>query len=184
MSGRIGPTPQGQIPAGAGGVVGFEDYGGISGGSDYHRSYQTSMLARFAPDTLAKSVRGSWNEPQEQEITPQKPAAVSMIGDDVFATTQFTPTVRNQLHDLRGEAAVNVARGSGADMPQGASEVSWRAYAVENGPASTGLACGSCNAAYGRRSTAQQVSMGTNSPRASAPQYRTPMSKLKAAFYM
>ena len=184
MSGRIGPTPrQSQIPSGAGGVVGFEDYGGISGGSDYHRSYQTSMLARFAPDTLAKSVRGSWMEPNEQEITPQKPAAVSMIGDDVFATTQFTPTVRNQLHDLRGEAAVNVARG-GADMPQGASDVSWRAYAVENGPSSTGLACGSCNAAYARKSTAQAAPRGANTPRSAAPHYRTPMAKLRAAFFL
>lgn len=61
MSSRIGPTAPGVIPPGAGGVVGFEDYGGISGGSDYHRAYQTSMLARFAPDTLAVSVRGSWD---------------------------------------------------------------------------------------------------------------------------
>jgi hypothetical protein len=37
MNGRIGPTAPGVVPPGSGGVLGFEDYGGISGGSDYHR---------------------------------------------------------------------------------------------------------------------------------------------------
>lgn len=104
-----------------------------------------------------------------------------MIGDDVFPATQFVPTVKNQLHDLRGEAALTPMKG---EIPEGASDVGWRAYAIENGPASTGLACGTCNATYSRRSTAQQIPMGANKPRSVKTAYRTPMAKLKAAFYV
>ena len=180
---RAGPTAPGVIPAGAGGVVGFEDYGGISGGSDYHRANQTSMLASFSPDTLAVNVRGSWDEPWAQEITPQKPMAVSMVGSDVFASTPFIPSVRNQLHDLRGEAAVNP---QGSDVPEGASAVGWRSYAADNGPSSTGSACGTCNASYSRSSTAQASASRANRPRTAAAgaSYRTPMAKLKAAFFL
>lgn len=104
-----------------------------------------------------------------------------MIGDDVFPETQFVPTVKNQLHDLRGEAALSPNMG---EAPEGASDVGWRAYAVENGPSSTGLACGTCNVTYARRSSAQQIPMGANRPRTSDTPYRTPMAKLRAAFFL
>ena len=177
-SSRIGATVAGVIPAGAGGVVGFEDYGGISGGSDYHRANQTSLLARFAPDTLARSVRASWDEPWEQEITPDRPAAVSNVGEDVFGAPTFKSTIRNSLLDLRGEAAFDPHSGQ---VPEGASDVSWRSYATDNGPSSTGLACGTCATAYARSASSQRSATGTNAGRTDSP-YRTPMSKIKAAF--
>ena len=178
---RVGSTVAGVIPPGAGGVVGYEDFGGISGGSDYHRAHMTSMMARFNPDALARSVRASWDEPWEQEITPDRPAAVSNVGDDVFGAPTFKETVRNSLIDPRGEAAFNPHAGA---PPDGASDVSWRSYAVDNGPSSTGLACGTCASAYARPTSAQRSSMGANVPRSTAQEspYRTPMSKLKAAF--
>lgn len=198
---RVGPTVVGVIPPGAGGVVGFADFGGISGGStllftrylannplptqgDYHRANATSQMARFAPDTLARSVRASWDEPWEQEITPDRPAAVSNVGEDVFGAPTFTGTVRNSMFDLRGEAAYNVASGAGMPPPEGASDVSWRAYALDNGPASTGLACGTCAVSYSRPASAQRAAAGTNQPRSisQGSPYRTPMSKIRAAF--
>jgi hypothetical protein len=106
-----------------------------------------------------------------------------MIGNDVFPSTQFQPTVRNSLHDLRGEAAVVAVRGL-SNPPEGASEVGWRAYSIENGPASTGLACGTCNSTYARPSSAQMTPMGANTPRSSNSYYRTPVAKLRAAFYL
>lgn len=57
---RAGPVQAGIIPPGAGGIIGFEDFGGISGGADWEKAYNTSILARFAPDTLAASVRRSF----------------------------------------------------------------------------------------------------------------------------
>lgn len=183
-SSRIGPTVVGVIPPGAGGVVGFSDYGGISGGSDFHRAQSTSNLARFAPDTLARSVRLSWDETYLDEITADKPAAVSNVGEDVYGPPTFTGTVRNSMLDLRGEAAYNVPTGAGQAPPEGASDVSWRAYALDNGPASTGLACGTCATAYSRPATAQRVSAGMNPARSisQGSPYRTPMSKIRAAF--
>lgn len=182
---RIGATTAGVIPPGAGGVVGFEDYGGISGGSDYHRAQSTSQLARFAPDTLARSVRASWDEPFMSEITPDRPAAVSNVGEDVFGAPTFTGTTRNSMLDLRGEAAYNVASASMAP-PEGASDVGWRAYALDNGPSSTGLACGTCATAYSRPATAQRAAIGANTPRSvsQSSSYRTPMSKIRAAFFV
>lgn len=177
-SSRIGPTIAAAVPPGAGGVVGFEDYGGISGGSDYHRANQTSNLARFAPDTLGISVRASWDEPYDQTITPDRPAAVSNVGEDVFGAPTFKATVRNSLLDLRGEAAFDPHSGQ---VPEGASDVSWRAYALDNGPSSTGLACGTCATSYGRAASSQRMAAGANPPREASP-YRTPMSKIKAAF--
>ena len=170
----------GIVPPGAGGVVGFEDYGGISGGSDYHKAHRTSMLARFNPDTLARSVRASWDEPWEQEITPDRPAAVSNVGEDVFGAPTFKETIRNSLLDPRGEAAFDPHSGG---MPDGASDVSWRAFAVENGPSSTGLACGTCDGLYSRQSTAQASANTFNTPRTET-SYRTPMSKIRAAFLL
>ena len=183
-SSRVGPTVAGVIPPGAGGVVGFSDYGGISGGSDFHRANAVSQMARFAPDTLARSVRASWDEPWEQEITPDRPAAVSNVGEDVFGAPTFTGTVRNSMFDLRGEAAYNVASGAGQPPPEGASDVSWRAYALDNGPASTGLACGTCAVSYSRPASAQRTAAGANPARslAQGTPYRTPMSKIRAAF--
>jgi hypothetical protein len=144
---RYGPVSAGIVPPGAGGQVAFEDYGGISGGSDYHKAYATSMLARFAPDTLAASVRRSWDEPFMEEISPAKPKAVSMVGADVFGPPSFHSTVRNSMLDLRGEAYVGDFKG---EAPTGASEVSWAAFAEPNAPSSTGLACGTCGSHYAR----------------------------------
>lgn len=140
-----GPVASGVIPPGAGGVVGFEDFSsGISGGSDYHRAYETSMMARFAPDTLAASVRRSWDEPWLEAITPAKPQAVSMVGTDVFGPPSFHSTTRNSVLDLRGEAAYGSSIGSGgsAEIPTGASEVSWAAFANPN---ASHLGCGTCS---------------------------------------
>lgn len=145
---RYGPVAAGVIPSGAGGPVAFEDYGGISGGSDYHKAYATSMMARFAPDTLAESMRRSWDEPYMEEITPAKPQAVSMVGADVFGPPSFHATTRNSMMDLRGEAYVGDFKG---DAPTGASEVTWASYANPNGPASAGLACGTCSTQFSRK---------------------------------
>jgi hypothetical protein len=183
ISRRTGPTRPGIIPPGAGGVVGFEDYGGISGGSDYHRAFQTSLLARFNPEALQNIATRGWGEEiWEQKLNNgQRPAAVSMVGDDVFPETQFTPTVRNKLLDTRGEAAYAPMRGT---PPEGASDVGWRAYAIENGPSSTGLACGTCNPVYSRVSSAQRQTTGALTPRGLSSYYRTPLAVLKAAYYI
>jgi hypothetical protein len=136
------PIQAGVMPAGAGGVVGFEDYGGISGGDSYHKAWHVAQLARFDPDTLAKSVRQSWDEPFYQEISPVKPDAVSMIGSDVFGPPSFHSTVRNTLLDLRGEAATGAITG---EAPEGAGVVSWASFADMNGPAGTNMSCGTCS---------------------------------------
>jgi hypothetical protein len=109
---------------------------------------------------------------------------VSNVGEDVFGAPTFTGTVRNSMFDLRGEAAYNVASGAGQAPPEGASDVSWRAYALDNGPSSTGLACGTCATAYSRPASAQRVASGMNTPRSvsQGSPYRTPMSKIRAAF--
>ena len=191
---RSGPTNPGIIPMGAGGVVDDAEYGGISSGSDYHHAYQTSMMARFAPDMLAKSVRGTFDEPWQQEITPQKPLNASMVGSDVFGPPSFQGTVRNSLLDLRGEAAYSVD--NSIDPPLGASDVGWRNYALANGPASVanacgtcsstfargeqrysgGLACTTCASEYSRPSSAQLLPSGVNMPRSSV------MSRVRSAF--
>lgn len=178
---RTGPVASGIVPEGAGGVLGFEDYGGIAGGSDYYHAYQTSMLARFAPDTLAQSVRRSWDEPWLEAITPAKPRAVSMVGSDVFGPPSFHSTVRNSLTDLRGEAAFGKITGA---IPEGASEVSWAAFADPNGPASAGLACGTCNAAFRLRSpVSRPPPVGSYGNPAAAPRpYHTVWNKVKSAF--
>lgn len=135
------PIQAGVMPAGAGGVVDYDDYGGISGGDSYHKAWHVAQLARFDPDTLAKSVRASWDEPFYQEIAPVRPEAVSMIGADVFGPPSFHSTVRNTLLDLRGEAATGAISGT---PPEGAGVVSWAAFADLNGPAGTNMACGTC----------------------------------------
>jgi len=147
LSHRSGPVASGVIPSGAGGIVGFEDFSsGISGGSDYHRAYETSMMARFAPDTLAASVRRSWDEPWLEEISPAKPQAVSMVGTDVFGPASFHSTTRNSMLDLRGEAAYSSsALGIGGEIPTGASEVSWAAFANPN---TSHLGCGTCSSQF------------------------------------
>ena len=178
---RSGPVASGVIPEGAGGVLGFEDYGGISGGSDYHKAYATSMLARFAPDTLATSVRRSWDEPFMEEITPAKPRAVSMVGADVFGPPSFHSTTRNSMLDLRGEAYVGVFDGQ---APMGASEVSWASFANSNGPASAGIACGTCASQFSRASPVSRPPAVGSYGNPAARSGPTPWSKVKSAFLL
>lgn len=175
---RAGPVASGVVPEGAGGVVGFEDYGGISGGSDYNKAYATSMMARFAPETLAASVRRSWDSPWEQEITPAKPRAVSMVGEDVFGPPSFHATTRNSMLDLRGEAAYGQITG---DPPTGASVVSWAAFAQPNGPASSGLSCGTCNAHFAKQSPVSRPPLVGSYGHPTARQSSV-WSKVKSAF--
>lgn len=179
---RSGPVQSGIIPMGAGGVVGFGDYGGVSGGDSYHKAYQTSLAVRMAPDTIAKSVRASWDEPFYQEISPAKPEAVSMVGADVFGPPSFHSTVRNTLLDLRGEAATGVVTG---EPPSGASEVSWASYAVPNGPASVGLGCGTCAKNFEAPSpVSQPPKVGSFGNPAAIPRRKNIWSKIRNAFYM
>jgi hypothetical protein len=89
------------------------------GGSDYYRAYRESEMARMAPDTLARSVRSTWDEPFLSLITPEKPAAVSLAGYDVFGPQSFHTTTRNMTLDLRGEAAY--APNLTGEVPVGAS---------------------------------------------------------------
>ena len=179
---RFGPVASGVVPEGAGGVLGFEDYGGISGGADYYKSYQTSMMARFAPDTLAVNVRRSWDEPWLEAITPAKPQAVSMVGTDVFGPPSFHSTIRNSMLDLRGEAAQGAITGQ---PPSGASEVSWAAFTTGNGPASAGLACGTCAPQYTRASPiSQPPRVGAYGNPSARPAFTTPFAKIRAAFLL
>lgn len=178
---RAGPVAAGVVPEGAGGVLGFDDYGGISGGSDYHKSWATSQLARFAPDTLATSVRRSWEEPFLEEITPAKPRAVSMIGDDVFGPPSFHSTTRNSMLDLRGEAAFGTITGA---PPSGASEVSWAAFANPNGPASAGIACGTCANYFSQASPVSRPPIIGSFGNPTAAERHTPWRKVKSAFLM
>jgi hypothetical protein len=103
----------------SGSYVGSEHPGGILSGGEYYRAYRESELARMAPDVLAKSVRSTWDEPFLSLITPDKPAAVSLAGYDVFGPHSFHTTTRNMTLDLRGEAAY--APEITGEVPHGAS---------------------------------------------------------------
>ena len=92
---------------------------GMLGGDEYYRAYRESELARAAPDVLARQVRSTWDEPFLSIITPEKPAAVSLAGYDVFGPQSFSTTTRNMSLDLRGEAAY--APNLTGEVPMGAS---------------------------------------------------------------
>lgn len=186
---RSGPVASGAMPAGAGGVVGFEDYTtGVSGGQAYQRAYQTSLLARFAPDTLARSVRATDDNPWMSEIAPEKPEAVSMIGSDVFGPPSFQSTVRNSLLDPRGEAAAPTAYGASAasQIPEGASVASWSSYASQVDPISTSSACGTCHQSFSAPSPiAQPPRIGAyGNPAAAKTARGSVWQRVKSAFYV
>ena len=189
---RSGPVAAGAMPAGAGGVVGFEDYStGVSGGQAYQRAHQTSLMARFAPDTLARSMRATEDNPWMSEISPEKPDAVSMIGSDVFGPPSFQSTVRNSLLDIRGEVADPKSFGTSAAgmAPEGASVASWSAYATQIDPISTGLACGTCQQTFSAPSPlAQPPRIGAYGNPVAVKSVRksgdSVWSKVKGAFYM
>jgi hypothetical protein len=92
---------------------------GMLGSAEYYRAYRESEIARAAPDVLARSVRSTWDEPFLSIITPEKPAAVSLAGYDVFGAQNFSTTTRNMTLDLRGEAAY--APNLTGEIPVGAS---------------------------------------------------------------
>ena len=103
----------------SGSYVSDDVSGGLLGGADYYRAYRESELARMAPDVLARSVKSTWDEPFMDLITPEKPAAVSLAGYDVFGPQSFHTTTRNMTIDLRGEAAY--APNLVGEIPPGAS---------------------------------------------------------------
>lgn len=140
---RLGPQKPPQIPPGAGGVLRSFSYSGLNGNSEFANAYNTSIQARFQPDTLAKSVRNSWTQPFDHILTPQRPSAMTTLGSDMFGPPTFSGTKRNVLYDLRGEAAI---RPVGMSMPEGASDVGWRSYKM-NMPKST-QRCTVCGPAY------------------------------------
>lgn len=182
---RAGPVEAGVIPPGAGGIIGFQDFGGISGGADWEKAYNTSILARFAPDTLAASVRRSFDDPYDLEITPAKPSAVSMVGADVFGPTSFHYTTRNNIvGDIRGEAAFGQITG---EPPTGASEVSWASFAYPTDPGSATTTCGTCAPRYVRQNPVSQppmVGQYGNPAAANSGRRSTVWSKIKSAYYL
>lgn len=95
---------------------------GMLGGAEYYRAFRESEVARMAPDVLARAVRSTWDEPFLSIITPEKPAAVSLAGYDVFGPQSFSTTTRHMTTDLRGEAAY--APALSGDVPVGASVAS------------------------------------------------------------
>lgn len=103
---------------------------GMLGGAEYYRAYRESELARMAPDVLARSVKSTWDDPFMSIITPEKPAAVSLAGYEVFGPQSFNMTTRNMCMDLRGEAAY--APNLNGDMPVGASVSSYAMGAAMN----------------------------------------------------
>jgi hypothetical protein len=103
---------------------------GMLGGAEYYRAFKESELARMAPDVLSRSVRSSWDEPFLSIITPEKPAAVSLAGYDVFGPQSFSTTTRNMTTDLRGEAAY--APNLAGEIPVGASASSYAMGAAVN----------------------------------------------------
>jgi hypothetical protein len=126
----------------SGSYVADEVSGGLLGGSEYYRAFRESELARMAPDVLARSVKSTWDEPFMDLITPEKPAAVSLAGYDVFGPQSFHTTTRNMTLDLRGEAAY--APNLTGDIPPGASIPSLAMGAAVNfSDCSQGCGCGS-----------------------------------------
>ena len=182
---RTGPVEVGIMPPGAGGIIGFEDFGGISGGADWEKAYQTSIAARFAPDTLRQSMRRSFDDPYDAEITPAKPNAVSMVGADVFGPDSFHFTTRNNIvGDIRGEAAYGVITG---EPPVGASEVSWAAFSYPSDPMSQTTSCGTCAPRFQRPSPVSQppaVGSYGNPAAASAGRRNSVWAKIKSAYYL
>ena len=183
---RAGPIEAGIAPPGAGGVIGFDDFGGISGGADWSKAYNTSILARFAPDTLRASMKRSFDDPYDSEITPAKPSAVSMVGADVFGPTSFHFTTRNNIvGDIRGEAAYGQITG---EPPQGASEVSWASFAYGTDPASQTTSCGTCAPKFARAIplSSQPPMMGQygNPAAVNSGRRSTVWSKIKSAYYI
>ena len=179
-----GPVQAGVVPPGAGGVIGFEDFGGISSGADWDKAYNTSILARFAPDTLAASVRRTFDDPYDEEITPAKPSSVSMVGADVFGPPTFHYTTRNNIvGDIRGEAAYGAVTG---EVPTGASEVSWAQYAHPVEAESRTTSCGMCASRFNQPSPVQQPpAVGSYGNPAAASKSRGSLwGKIKQAYYM
>jgi hypothetical protein len=154
---RYGPVSAGIVPANAGAYMGFDDYGGISGGNDYQRSQNVSLMARFAPDTLKREVRKQFDEPWLSEISPRKPAAVGLVGTDVFGGPSFKTTTRNSILWWAGEAASTPTMNP-AEMPTGASEVGWAEYAEKPNPASV---CGMCQSQFQGASPLKPGQYGT-----------------------
>ncbi|MDR3540730.1 MAG: hypothetical protein P4L69_07130 [Desulfosporosinus sp.] len=182
---RAGPVQAGYMPPGAGGVVGFEDFGGISGGADWTKAYNTSIMARFAPDTLAASVRRSFDDPYDMEITPAKPSAVSMVGADVFGPTSFHYTTRNNIvGDTRGEAAFGMISG---EPPEGASEVSWASFSYPTEMTNPTATCGTCAPQFKKPNPVSQPPMTGqygNPAAANSGRRSTVWSKVKSAYFM
>lgn len=182
---RAGPVESGIMPPGAGGIIGFEDFGGISGGADYAKAYNTSILARFAPDTLATSMRRSFDDPWDSAITPAKPNAVSMVGADVFGPDSFHFTTRNNIvGDIRGEAAFGSISG---EPPVGASEVSWASFSWPSDPSSQTTTCGTCAPRFSRPNPVSQppaVGSYGNPAAANSGRRDTVWSKVKSAYYL
>jgi hypothetical protein len=83
--------------------------------------------------------------------------------------------------DLRGEAAFGTITGT---PPEGASEVSWAAFADPNGPASTGLGCGTCGSQFRVKSPVSRppVTGSYGNPSAAPRPYHTMWTKIKGAF--
>lgn len=139
---RYGSVAPGVVPAEKGGYLGFSDYGGISGGNDYQRAQRTSLMARFAPDTLAKEVRAQFDDPWQSTITPEKPSAVGLMGTDVFGAPTYKTTTRNSVMWWAGEAATSLRPGV---PPEGAGAVGWSDFAEQ--PNAAGV-CGTCTARF------------------------------------
>jgi hypothetical protein len=139
---RYGPVAPGTVPGEKGGYLGFSDYGGISGGNDYERAQRTSLMARFAPDTLQRSVRSQFDDPWQSTITPEKPAAVGLVGTDVFGGPSYKTTTRNSVRWFAGEAATSMQPGA---PPEGAGTVGWADFAEK--PNASGV-CGTCNSRF------------------------------------
>ncbi len=124
----------------SGSYVADDVQAGMVGGADYYRAYRESELARMAPDVLSRSVKSTWDEPFMDLITPEKPAAVSLAGYDVFGPQSFHTTTRNMSLDLRGEAAY--APNLTGEVPAGASISSLAMGAAVNfSDCSTGCGC-------------------------------------------
>lgn len=117
-----------------------EQHPGILGGPEYYRAYRESELARMAPDTLARSVKSTWDDGYISMITPEKPAAVSLAGYDVFGPQSFFSSSRNSILDLRGEAAY--APNMVGEMPIGAGMVDRAGSGIPNfSNCAAGCAC-------------------------------------------
>lgn len=123
------PMPDAQAMAGmevrpglrefSGSYVAPEVQCGMMGSAEYFNAYKNAELARFAPDTLARSVKSVWDEPYLSAITPEKPAAVSLAGYDLFGPQSFNTSTRDMTLDPRGEAVY--APNMYGELPEGAS---------------------------------------------------------------